>query len=686
MRTTPEKIVILGGGVGSMAAAWYLSDQPGWQDRYAITVYQQGWRLGGKGASGRNPQRAQRIEEHGPHVWFGYYGNAFALMKAAYASLARPAGSPLASWREAFAPHQYSAMAEQVGAEWRPWHELFPIMPGEPGPGTPVTLWELGLAMLRWISLRLNQLHAGRAATGPDMELLAQVQALPSDPRTHAPHEHAHLARQLESLRAGLRAEHTGMRASAAGDDVRRLRIAMEIGTTVLKGMFADGAFRDGLDAINGLDLRTWLANHGGDPELCLDSAPVRTLYDSLFAYAEGDYGRPDLEAGTGVRCMMRTFFGYQGSLLYEMQAGMGDAVFAPLYQALSTRGVSFRFFHELAELVPDGDAIGSIRVTRQVALKDCGYDPLVTVKGLDCWPSVPRFSQIDVAQAALLQEHQVDLESYWSDWPALYRQAFGAPLPELTLERGRDFDHVVFGIPLGAVPELCPQLLARSPALRAASDKVRTVSTQAYQVWLNQDLAQLGWTYLPNGQAPVLGGFSKPYDTWLPAAQLVAREDWPADLMPKGISYFCSVLPVASYPPRSDSGFPARCAALAKAGALEHLDQRIGALWPAAGRPGAFPWQWLVDPADAVGPRRFDSQYWRANVGPSERYVQSLAGSARYRLKADESGFSNLYLAGDWLKTGLDFGCIEGAVMGGMQAARALSGYPEKIEGESDF
>ena len=29
-------------------------EQPGWQDRYEITVYQMGWRLGGKGASGRN--------------------------------------------------------------------------------------------------------------------------------------------------------------------------------------------------------------------------------------------------------------------------------------------------------------------------------------------------------------------------------------------------------------------------------------------------------------------------------------------------------------------------------------------------------------------------------------------------------------------------------------------------------
>ena len=36
----PKKVAILGGGVGSMTAAYYLSDQPGWQNNYDITVYQ----------------------------------------------------------------------------------------------------------------------------------------------------------------------------------------------------------------------------------------------------------------------------------------------------------------------------------------------------------------------------------------------------------------------------------------------------------------------------------------------------------------------------------------------------------------------------------------------------------------------------------------------------------------------
>ena len=77
----PKKIAILGGGVGAMTAAYELTEVPGWQDRYEITVYQMGWRLGGKGASGRNQSVYDRIEEHGLHLWFGYYENAFGLMQ-----------------------------------------------------------------------------------------------------------------------------------------------------------------------------------------------------------------------------------------------------------------------------------------------------------------------------------------------------------------------------------------------------------------------------------------------------------------------------------------------------------------------------------------------------------------------------------------------------------------------------
>ena len=62
-----------------------------------------GWRLGGKGASGRGP--SGRIEEHGLHIWMGFYENAFRLMRECYAELARdPGDRDVADWRDAFIP------------------------------------------------------------------------------------------------------------------------------------------------------------------------------------------------------------------------------------------------------------------------------------------------------------------------------------------------------------------------------------------------------------------------------------------------------------------------------------------------------------------------------------------------------------------------------------------------------
>jgi uncharacterized protein with NAD-binding domain and iron-sulfur cluster len=85
-----EKIAILGGGVSSVTAAFALTSQPNWQEKYDISFYQLGWRIGGKGASGRNANMGQRIEEHGLHIWFGFYENAFKYMQQCYEELDRP--------------------------------------------------------------------------------------------------------------------------------------------------------------------------------------------------------------------------------------------------------------------------------------------------------------------------------------------------------------------------------------------------------------------------------------------------------------------------------------------------------------------------------------------------------------------------------------------------------------------
>lgn len=111
-------------------------------------------------------------------------------------------------------------------------------------------------------------------------------------------------------------------------------------------------------------------------------------MYAQLFAFEDGDPARPNLEAGTALRWMMRMSFAYHGSVFYRMQAGMGDAVFAPLYEVLARRGVRFAFFHRVEEILPQDGAVGTVRLSVQAGLRSGAYDPLVTVKGPPCWPS----------------------------------------------------------------------------------------------------------------------------------------------------------------------------------------------------------------------------------------------------------------------------------------------------------
>ena len=74
--------------------------------------------------------------------------------------------------------------------------------------------------------------------------------------------------------------------------------------------------------------------------------------HDLGFAYRDGNPRAPQIAAGQAINAGCRFFFTYQGSLFWRMKAGMGDVVFAPMYLALRLRGVKFRFFHRLDDIV----------------------------------------------------------------------------------------------------------------------------------------------------------------------------------------------------------------------------------------------------------------------------------------------------------------------------------------------
>ena len=136
MNARAPRVAILGGGMGGLATAWRLSE-PGWQDELeSITVYQRGWRLGGKGASSRGPNG--RIEEHGLHLWLGYYENAFRLLRECYAELDRPRTdqrAPIQTWRDAMLPAETVGLEDRRADGWHHWLGQFTpndLLPGEP--------------------------------------------------------------------------------------------------------------------------------------------------------------------------------------------------------------------------------------------------------------------------------------------------------------------------------------------------------------------------------------------------------------------------------------------------------------------------------------------------------------------------------------------------------------------------
>ena len=469
------------------------------------------------------------------------------------------------------------------------------------------------------------------------------------------------LERALPSLIEPLR---TGLRDTLRGHPgARRSYELVELVTANLFGIMVDGLLTrpEGYGAINHLDYREWLLGHGIDPE-ALESPILRGMYDLVFGYEDGDPARPRFSAGLGLDLATKMLLGYSGALFWRMQAGMGEVIFAPLYEVLRKRGVEFQFFHRVdaLRLSADGRSIAAIDVGIQAELADGvdAYDPLIRVKGLPCWPDAPLGAELR-ATAAL---HGVDLESFWSP-----RRDVG----QRTLEVGKDFDTVVFGISLGMVPHVCDELVAASPAWRSMVDNVGTVATQAFQLWLAEDEQALGWAG-PSGIT--VSGFVTPFDTWASMPHLLAVEDWPEADRPKTIAYFCSVLEA---PGSGEEGPDIEAEGKAvRARARTFLDRDVATLWPAAVDADGFRWSLLCDgaPGTASGPGRLDSQYWRANVDPSDRYVQSLPGTDQYRLQPGRTGFANLAVAGDWTDNGLNAGCVEAATRSGQLAAEAVA------------
>lgn len=717
MNDAPRKVAILGGGVGAMTAAFALTERAEDRARFDVTVYQMGWRLGGKGASGRNPAEGNRIEEHGLHVWSGFYDNAIAQMKACLAECQRIGEDGVyRDFDEAFTPHNTIALGDDRDGGWTVLPLVPPFNRAEPGGGrVPLSAWDYFQMLSRYVRETLHQrddplraepparaviasqtmahIERREAAAGrqPDTpstlhHLTAFAESLPGDPRALQPADTDALdaltreaetqvkgARDRQRREAAANAAGAAKAAEAAEAEETLFLSALELGAVVLRGMFADGVYWRGFDAIDGEEISAWLARHGASADV-VDSPLVRAVYDYAFGFRRGitDRAFRAIAAGTFIQGTLRLMLTYKEAIFFKMNAGMGDTIFTPYYKALAARGVKFAFFHKVRALRLDAakQSVTRIEIDRQATPRDGAYDPFVRVAGLDCWPSQPLYDQLLEGDA--LRARGVNLESSWSDWD---------PVGRTVLEQGTDFDAVICGISLGALPHVAGELIAADPAWQRMVSRVETCATQAMQLVLRSTVAELGW---PHGNT-ILTAYADDMNTWADMTHLHPVETWPEDKTPGSIAYFCGPLAdPEDLPGFADTGFPARAKAAVCEASRRWLDRHGPTIWPNAfDGAGKFRDDLLITGSEPADCDRFAAQYFRANYEPTERYVLSVPGSTTARLRSDRSGFRNLWLAGDWTYTGINAGCVEAAAMSGLRAAAGLAGRVPEIVGE---
>ena len=661
------KILVLGGGPATLSALFGLTSCPGWQDRFEITLLQMGWRLGGKCASSRDPNNGYRNHEHGFHILGGFYHNALKLLRDCYAEWENPPNAkPFPEC--AVTPHNLVHLMQQRDGRWEHVNVPFPERGGEFGEGEiALTPYEMTRAVWDWIK------RAAKEPFEPGQELHADVHAhieafdriFPQhDPLDFRDTDVEALGRHVKAIHRQVDRPHQP--AAAAGgavpgkfDYTMMLRIAI----VFLRGIIADGVWIRGFDCINDKEFSDWLREHGADDDV-IASPYIQGGYDYAFAYHGGDSKNRRFAAGSGLRGTLRLILTYHRTVFAHMNGGMGEVIVTPLYEVLKARGVKFRFFNRVDHLELDdrGKTIAKIHVTRQARplQGEENYDPLLSyeVDGETrrFWPPHPKYEELSNVLKEETDHAEDVYESPW--WPGGEK---------IELENGSDFDLVVLGISGGALPYICKDLAERRPRWKRMLDNLETVQTIAAQLWLSQDTQTLGWKEGPTA----LTAFAQPHATWADMSFLLKYESNEGAPCAQ-LSYLCGTLPRLKI--NQDTRYPPLERQRVEKATNDWIKDNLRQIWP------------HLAPEPDGGFKPLIAKYTRANCLPAGAYVLTPPGSVETRLKVDESGVSNLFLAGDWTRNGADTGSFENAVMSGLQCSRAICGHPRHIANESDF
>ena len=496
--------------MAGLAAAWELSSGD-WRERLdSITVYQRGWRLGGKGASSRGPHG--RIEEHGLHLLLGCYDATFRVLRRGLRR-ARPAGHrsglPLPDLAgRAASRRRTSASPSTTGGAGRSFVTRFSgnaALPGEPGAEdrrsprwtspragcgcspTSTAAWPRAAAGRVFLSTSPTPAPAPsdlgtllRAPASPPWPALLEAlergvaagrRRPPRDPASRPWPRAARLARRAARRRVGRPRAAADLAAGRPGGH-QPARAWRPTGCWTARGSTASTTST------------TATGSPGTAPPARRSTPPiVRGMHDLTFAYEGGDRARPRFAAGLGLQLSGRMLFDFKGAIFWRMQAGMGEVVFAPLYEALRRRGVEFRFFSRLTSLGLAGRTLGGVDHPRPAGRPGprprAGTSRWSGSAGCPAGPTVRWPTSSRPTRATDLESHGAPARTPGRSSSSPARTSTSRCWPSR----------------VGMVPHVAGELLHAAPAWRDMVDGVGTVATRSAQLWLDACESELGWT-----------------------------------------------------------------------------------------------------------------------------------------------------------------------------------------------
>ncbi len=263
-------------------------------------------------------------------------------MRHVYAELARPDGTPLAGFDDAFKPYNGIVFQEWQGDTVKDWPLPFARNRALPGDGglfpRPDSLLRV---MIDCARINLRQILRLRRGSGYRL-VRAALRAVPTlrkaakEMRRSGPEGD----RRPNALKAAARGLVAAFEDAAEHDDiVRRHVILLDLALTGMAGMISDRLGERGFDAVDDEDFVAWLRRHGAS-EMSVNSAIVTGLYSLVFAIPADGTPNSGLAAGAAFRTALRILYTYKGAISYKMQASSGETLFTPLYQVLRRRGV----------------------------------------------------------------------------------------------------------------------------------------------------------------------------------------------------------------------------------------------------------------------------------------------------------------------------------------------------------